>query len=75
LKVLNFWGPIESILNFFPGTEQERQITIRQVANHSYWRFGRLFAWSKPFRETQLRHFTETDKTAGRIFSFFVERP
>jgi len=75
LKVLNFWGPIESILNFFPGTEQERQITIRQVANHSYLRFGRLFTWSRQFRETQLRRFTENDKTAGRIFSFLVERP
>jgi len=75
LRVVDFWGPIESILNFFPGTERERQLTIRQIANHSYFRFGRLFAWSKEFRAAQLRHFTHDDKTPGRIFSFFVERP
>jgi ubiquinone/menaquinone biosynthesis C-methylase UbiE len=75
LRVLDYWGPIESILNFFPGTERERQVTIRQVANHSYFRFGRLFASSQKFRDTQLRRFTENDKTAGRIFSFLVERP
>jgi SAM-dependent methyltransferase len=75
LRVLDFWGPLESILNFFPGTERERQITIRQVANHSCFRFGRLFAWSRGFRDAQLRRFTQNDKTPGRIYSFLVERP
>jgi SAM-dependent methyltransferase len=75
LRVLDFWGPIESILNFFPGTEQERQRTIRQVANHSCLRFGRLFAWSKGFREAQLGRYTDNDKTPGRIYSFILERP
>ena len=74
-RVLNVWGPIESILNFFPGTERQRERTIRQVANHSCFRFGRLFAWSNGFRETQLRRFTQNDKTPGRIFSFLLERP
>lgn len=74
LKVLQFWGPIESILNFFPGTESERQLTIRQVANHSYFRFGRLLAWSKNFRAAQLQRYTQNDRTPGRIYSFLLER-
>lgn len=75
LRLLHTWGPIESILNFFPGTEQERQITIRQIANHSCFRFGRLLAWSKDFRATQLQRHTQNDKTPGRIYSFLLERP
>jgi hypothetical protein len=75
LRVVQTWGPIESILNFFPGTEHERQITIRQIARHSYFRLGRLLAWSTRFRATQLRAFTDNDRTPGRIYSFLLERP
>jgi SAM-dependent methyltransferase len=75
LRLLQMWGPVESILNFFPGTEQERQTTIRQIANHSCLRFGRLLAWSKRFRAAQLRRHTQNDRTPGRIYSFLVERP
>ena len=75
LRLLQMWGPVESILNFFPGTEQERQTTIRQIANHSCLRFGRLLAWSRRFRAAQLRRHTQNDRTPGRIYSFLVERP
>ena len=75
LRVVQAWGPVESILNFFPGTEQERQITIRQIARHSYFRLGHLLAWSKEFRAAQLRRYTENDRTPGRIYSFLLERP
>ena len=69
------WGPLESILNFSPGTEQERQISLRQVANHSYLRLGRLCGWSDRFKQAQLRRHTQRDRTPGRIFSFLVEKP
>jgi SAM-dependent methyltransferase len=75
LVVLHQWGPVESILNFFPGTEQERQKTIRQIANHSYFRFGRLLSWSSQFRVAQLQRHTQNDRTPGRIFSFLLKRP
>ena len=75
LRVVQTWGPIESILNFFPGTEHERQITIRQIAGHSYFRLGRLLSWSTRFRANQLRAFTDNDRTPGRIYSFLLERP
>ena len=75
LRLLSCWGPVESILNFFPGTERERQITIRQIANHSYLRLGRLLGWSERFRATQLRRYTQNDNTPGRIQSFLLQRP
>jgi SAM-dependent methyltransferase len=75
LRILNCWGPFESILNFFPGTERERQRTVRQIANHSYFRFGRLLGWSERFRASQLRRYTRNDSTPGRIQSFLLQRP
>ncbi len=75
LRIRETWGPLESILNFFPGTEQERQIALRQVANHSYFRLGHLFSWSESFREAQLRRHTQRDRMPGRIYSFLVEKP
>ena len=69
------WGPLESILNFSPGTEKERQISLRQVANHSYLRLGRLFGWSDRFKQAQVRRHTQRDRTPGRIYSFLVEKP
>ncbi|HEX2268800.1 MAG TPA: class I SAM-dependent methyltransferase [Pyrinomonadaceae bacterium] len=74
-SILQCWGPVESILNFFPGTERERQLTVRQIANHSYFRFGRLLGWSKRFQATQLRRYTKNDSTPGRIFSLLLQRP
>jgi SAM-dependent methyltransferase len=75
LGIRETWGPLESILNFFPGTEEERQVSLRQVANHSYLRLGRLFGWSDRFQQTQLRRHTQRDRTPGRIYSFLVEKP
>jgi len=75
LKVTKVWGPIESILNFFPGTEAQRLVTLRQVANHSYLRFGRLLSWSPSFREKQVAQFTHNDRTPGRLFSFLIKKP
>jgi ribosomal protein L34E len=74
LRVIDSWGPIESILNFSPGSETERQIAKRQVANHSCFRFGRLLSWSAAFRDAQLRRYTQRDQTPGRIFSFLVKK-
>ncbi|HEV2835494.1 MAG TPA: class I SAM-dependent methyltransferase [Pyrinomonadaceae bacterium] len=75
LRLLKMWGPVESILNLFTGTEEERQTTIRQIANHSCLRFGRLLGWSERFRAAQLRRHTQNDRTPGRIYSFLLQRP
>jgi hypothetical protein len=69
------WGPLESILNFFPGTEQARQETVRQIAGQRWRGLGRLLAWSPAFRTAQLALATRQDRTPGRIFSFFCSKP
>ena len=75
LQLLSMWGPIESILNFYPGTEAERQTTMYQIAQHSCLRLGRLVVWSKRFRDFQLQRYTRRDRTPGRIFSFLLVKP
>jgi ubiquinone/menaquinone biosynthesis C-methylase UbiE len=74
-EVQKVWGPLESMLNFFPGTEKQRQRALRHVANHSWLRFGRLLSWSSRFREAAVRHYTDRDRTPGRIYSFLVTKP
>lgn len=73
--VKEMWGPVQSILNFYPGTEAERQVARRQIAKHSYMRLGRLLAWSPHFREKQVAQFTQNDRTPGRLYSFLIEKP
>jgi ubiquinone/menaquinone biosynthesis C-methylase UbiE len=75
LQVAEVWGPIQSILNFFPGTEAQRQNASRQVANRSWFRFGRLLSWSGRFREFQVKRYTQSDRTPGRIYSFLIKKP
>jgi SAM-dependent methyltransferase len=74
-RVREVWGTLESILNFYPGTEDERRKTLRQVAGHSYFRLGRLLSWSAQFRAHAVRRATRRDRTPGRIYSFLLEKP
>src|SRR5712692_3126997 len=55
--------------------DDQQLIALRQVANHSYFRLGRLLCWSDVFRQAQLRRHTQRDRTPGRIHSFLVEKP
>jgi SAM-dependent methyltransferase len=75
LTLQQSWGPFETILNFYPGTELERQKTLRQIASRSWGRLGRLLAWSDRFRATELKRFTKSDHTPGRLYSFLLEKP
>jgi len=75
LSVIETWGPLQSILNFFPGTERERQTVLRQVANHSYLRLGRLLSWSPGFRQAQVARHTRADEGPGRLYSFLIRKP
>lgn len=74
-QVAGSWGPLESVLNFYPGTEEERRMAMRQVAMHSWLRLGRLLAWSESFRERQVAAHTRRDQTPGRIYSFLAKKP
>lgn len=75
LRVLKVWGPLESILNFYPGTEAERQAVLRSIVVRSWCGLGCLFAWSQRFRTWQTQRATRRDHTPGRIFSFLLEKP
>lgn len=73
-KLDHVWGPLDSIMNFFPGTEAQRQRVLREVSNRSYFRFGRLLAWSSRFRAAAVNRYTNADQTPGRIYSFLATR-
>lgn len=68
------WGPLESILNFFPGTEDARQRWVRHLAHRRFLGLGRLFARSPEFIATALRTEERTNPTPGRIHSFLLRK-
>ena len=69
------WGPIESILNFFPGTEAARQTRVRAVCARRFLGLGRFLPDTPGFAAASLRRFTRRDRTPGRIFSFLLLKP
>lgn len=75
LRVRAVWGPLESILNFYPGTEAERQATLRRITNAKWRGLGRWLAWSGWFHARQAKRATRRDRTPGRLFSFLLEKP
>jgi SAM-dependent methyltransferase len=76
-EILKVWGPVESILNFFPGTEAARQRMIgdyaRAVTPGSSWR--KNWAALPFFREKMARRAAWDDQTPGRIYSIFARKP
>ena len=70
-RVAQVWGPLESILNFHPGTDKMRRAAVRRA-------IFRLAGWTAllPFRSLKhLERVTEEDRTPGRIFSFLFSKP
>ncbi len=74
LRLRREWGPLESIINFSPGTEAQRQITVWCAACRSWYGLGTFLAWSAGFRSRQLKIATQRHCTPGRIFSFLLEK-
>jgi SAM-dependent methyltransferase len=76
-EVLEVWGPVESILNFFPGTEVERRRMLadyaRAVTPGSAWR--KNWAAMPMFRKKVARHAAWSDRTPGRIYSILARKP
>jgi SAM-dependent methyltransferase len=75
LRVLKVWGPLESILNFYPGTEAARQAVLCSIVMRRWFGLGCLLAWSQRFRTRQIQRVTRRDRTPGRIFSFLLAKP
>jgi SAM-dependent methyltransferase len=75
LGLTHVWGPLETPINFFPGTEAERYAAIRRGAMRSFLGLGTLLAWSEAFRRAHLRRLREGGGAPGRLYSFFGEKP
>ncbi len=70
-RVAHVWGPLESILNFHPGTEKMRRAAVRRAV----FRRGGLMALLPSRAPLILGRVTAEDRTPGRIFSFFLSKP
>ena len=74
-QVEKVWGSYESILNFFPGSEAERQAAVRGIAARRFRGFGKMLLSLPGFVTSALTRFTHADKTPGRIYSFLLLKP
>jgi SAM-dependent methyltransferase len=74
LRLIEMWGPLESILNFYPGTESERHAAVDRATRASSRRLGRLAVGRPGHGQHALRDVTMRDRTPGRAFSFLLER-
>ena len=75
LRLRDVWGPLESILNFYPGTEAERQALLDQITCTGWGRAGRWLRRVPRFRTLQAKRVTRRDRTPGRLFSFLLDKP
>lgn len=74
LRVIQVWGPAESILNFYPGSEAERQNVLQQMVAARCRGIDRWLTRLAKFREMQLKRAASQDRTPGRLFSFLLEK-
>lgn len=72
LQLKSVWGPLDSILNFYPGTEHERQQFLNSRVNRRWRGLGKLLSWSRRFRNRQIQRARENDSEPGRLFSFLA---
>lgn len=73
LRVVEVWGPLESILNYYPGTEAQRLDAVAALVRRSYVGLGRFFEQNDEFRRGAIQRATARDRTPGRSFSFLLE--
>lgn len=74
LHVIQVWGPAESILNFYPGSEDERQNVLQQMVTARCSGIDRWLTRVAKFREMQLKRVMSQNRTPGRLFSFLLEK-
>jgi SAM-dependent methyltransferase len=74
LTVTQTWGPFDSILNFYPGTEAQRlQAVQRRIRGRFH--LGILLEWLPAFRAWRLRAANAKDRQPGRLYSFLAVKP
>ncbi len=70
--VKQVWGPLESILNFYPGVEAQRQNAIRGIAARRLPGLGYFLSGASRVTSLLVRQATRRDRTPGRLFSFLL---
>jgi SAM-dependent methyltransferase len=75
LELKQVFGTISSILNFFPGTEAQRQERVRSFAAARWRGLGRLLVVSNAFLRWQAEVADQSNHAPGRIYSFLAAKP
>lgn len=73
-KMHRAWGPLESVLNFHPGSEAQRVAHVRSLAARRIRLLGRALIHVPGYLEYALRMITAEDRTPGRIYSFLFRK-
>ena len=68
------WGLYESILNYFPKSEQARREKIRKIAKKSFFGLGRHLLASDPFCRGAAKREARRDASPGRLYSFLLRK-
>ncbi len=81
LKIHKSYGPYETIINYFPGTEEQR-LTV--ILSPLYKRFGKRITnllgnphtpWANIFQRLLARRQSQRSKTPGRLYTFVAYKP
>jgi 2-polyprenyl-3-methyl-5-hydroxy-6-metoxy-1,4-benzoquinol methylase len=70
-RIEHVWGPTSSIINYYPGREQDRRRSYRAVARGA----GRLLDLLPMLRPIAFRWIDFRDRTPGRLYSFLAVKP
>lgn len=75
LQLVEVFGPISSILNFYPGTEAQRRERVRTFAAARWRGLGRFLVGSQAFLRWQACVADQGNHAPGRIYSFLASKP
>src|SRR5262249_21521999 len=71
LSLRAVWGPTESIINYYPGTDAERHQLVSRVARG----LGRFLRPLPGFSSLAWRWLSLRDHTPGRLYTFLAVKP
>ena len=72
LLVRHEWGPLDSILNYYPGSEDQRRRAGRKLALRLV--LARGFAFNRTLHTRWVAWATQHDRAPGRLVSFLVQK-
>ncbi|HVE16566.1 MAG TPA: class I SAM-dependent methyltransferase [Chthoniobacterales bacterium] len=75
LELVEVWGPLENILNFYPGTEEARRREVKRLTEVKASLLQKLRLKLPSVRRRALREVTWKDRSPGRIYSILARKP